>query len=313
MNILAVRITNFRSIVDSKWIRLSPDGITAFVGQNESGKSSILEAIYKALSHSLPSEDDFRINAPLPHVQIRTQISLEEILEEFDSEDLAVSDGEKAAIQSYLQTTNSVVELDISWNPDVTKNGQKTLEKTFKVNAPALDQALLAIVNTPSTGSESEQVATSEDAEPVTTQSVADMVWNALPYAILFNEQSGQLPSQVDIDEKGNPTGQGAVAAQNFLNIAGIRLPDLLVADRRSRENALNRANSVVSGDFNTFWTQTIGHSGRLALKCELDHYPASVGPEKAGKPHLVFWICDGHTQLYPKQRSQGEIGRAHV
>ena len=134
---------------------------------------------------------------------------------------------------------------------------------------------------------------------------VADELWRALPLGVLFNEASGRLPSQVDIDDKGQPKGEGARAALNFLQIAEINLPELLKGDRRARENTLNRANSRVSQDFNAFWSQTIGKSGRLSLKCDIDHYGAEL-PEKAGKPHLVFWISDGNTQLYPKQRSQG-------
>jgi hypothetical protein len=123
--------------------------------------------------------------------------------------------------------------------------------------------------------------------------------------AVLFNEQAGSLPNQVDIDEKGNPTGAGAKAAQNFLDIAGVNLATLVQSDQRAIENILNRANAKVSEDFNSFWSQTIGKSGKLELKCNIRHY-SSTTPNKSGKPYLVFWICDGNTQLYPMQRSQG-------
>jgi len=121
----------------------------------------------------------------------------------------------------------------------------------------------------------------------------------------LINEASGRLPNFVDIDDKGQPTGPGSTAALNFLHIAEIDLPTLLKGDRRARENTLNRANSRVSEDFNTFWSQTIGKSGKLSLRCELAKLQPS-GCTKSRETHLVFWICDGNTQLYPKQRSQG-------
>ena len=53
LQLAAFRIRNFRSIVDSGWVMFSPDGITVLVGQNESGKSSVLEALYFALSEAL--------------------------------------------------------------------------------------------------------------------------------------------------------------------------------------------------------------------------------------------------------------------
>ena len=48
MRLNAFKIKNFRSIVDTGFRDLSPDGISLIVGQNESGKSSILEAMSTA-------------------------------------------------------------------------------------------------------------------------------------------------------------------------------------------------------------------------------------------------------------------------
>lgn len=45
MRLSAFRIRNFRSILDSGWNSISPDNITVLIGQNESGKTSVLEAL----------------------------------------------------------------------------------------------------------------------------------------------------------------------------------------------------------------------------------------------------------------------------
>ena len=42
MRLLAFNIKNYRSIIDTGWNSLAPDNITALIGQNESGKTSIL-------------------------------------------------------------------------------------------------------------------------------------------------------------------------------------------------------------------------------------------------------------------------------
>src|SRR5690606_37402936 len=39
------RVTNYRSIRDSGWVEV--EAITAFVGQNEAGKSNLFEALYR--------------------------------------------------------------------------------------------------------------------------------------------------------------------------------------------------------------------------------------------------------------------------
>jgi len=307
MNMLSFRITNFRSIVDSGWVKLSPDGITVLVGQNESGKSSILEAIHLALSESSLTDDDCRIGAELPFVQMRIEVDYSEIESDLAEYESIFCD----AVKTFLANESKLVVLNIGWQ----RNSKGLLEAEFSIESDSLP-ALLAEAETVQEQSSSESLpqaatpATSPAASPVqvnapTADDIAVMVWQSLPLAVLFNEETGRLPNQVDIDDKGQPTGPGAKAAQNFLEIAGVNLSELVKGDQRVRENLLNRANARVSEDFISFWSQTIGKSGKLELKCNIQHY-SNTTPEKSGKPFLIFWICDGNTQLYPMQRSQG-------
>lgn len=319
MRLAAFRIRNFRSIQDSDWVPFSMDGITVLVGQNESGKSSVLEALHFSLSRENPTPDDFRIGADLPEVSLRLEIDPAAL--SLDCPELPEPIADHA--KTYLERNKNLIEITWGWQYGV-KEGKRVLEAYADLSDQALVDGLAhALLNVEQS---SEGDSTTNDAGVTSTpiQPSADIVQSdlpstredlaeelttalvdALPLSVLFNEESGRLPNQVDIDDKGRPSGEGARAALNFLQIADIDLPALLKGDRRARENTLNRANSRVSDDFNKFWSQTIGKIGRLTLKCDLDNYSAAV-PEKAGKPHLVFWICDGTTQLYPKQRSQG-------
>lgn len=45
LNALRYRVQNFRNIDDSKWVPL--ERVTAFVGRNESGKTTLLKALHK--------------------------------------------------------------------------------------------------------------------------------------------------------------------------------------------------------------------------------------------------------------------------
>lgn len=73
MKLTAFRIRNFRSIVDTGWQNLSPDGITCLIGQNESGKTSVLEAL-KVFHSGIISEDVLRSDLSLPEVSCRFSI-----------------------------------------------------------------------------------------------------------------------------------------------------------------------------------------------------------------------------------------------
>jgi len=67
MRILSFRIQNFRSIIDSDWNNLAYDNITALIGQNESGKTSVLEAL-KCFYESEISENVIRSDMSMPEI-----------------------------------------------------------------------------------------------------------------------------------------------------------------------------------------------------------------------------------------------------
>jgi predicted ATP-dependent endonuclease of OLD family len=73
MKLIAFRIRNFRSIIDSGWQNLSPDNITCLIGQNESGKTSILEGLNVFYS-GLITEDVLRSDLSFPEVSCRFSV-----------------------------------------------------------------------------------------------------------------------------------------------------------------------------------------------------------------------------------------------
>ena len=67
MKLLSFRIFNYRSIIDSNWCELSSDNITGIIGQNESGKTSVLEAL-KSFHNGIVSHDIIRSDLSNPKV-----------------------------------------------------------------------------------------------------------------------------------------------------------------------------------------------------------------------------------------------------
>ena len=75
---VSFRIQNFRSIVDTGWHNLAHDNITSLIGQNESGKTSILEAL-KAFHDGNLIEDMLRSDLSLPVVSCKFSSSYAEL------------------------------------------------------------------------------------------------------------------------------------------------------------------------------------------------------------------------------------------
>lgn len=334
MELISFRVQNFRSIVDSGWIDFSKDGVTVLVGQNESGKTSILQALACALGGVAITPDDKRIDSSDPkfHLRVSTQRSTLIKNGSFDqSNDILGLE----FLDKYLDSKKALMELKL-WRTAKPDSNLLTELHYVLSDASEFDAALDVLrletsVMSPSSQSTPDPSATStptaptattiknkapaaptgteeeeeDEEEVVDSATIATAIYYALPHAVLFSAESGLLPNSVDLDEKNKPSGPGSVAAMNYLTIAEIDLQKLAEGDGRYRQNILNKANQRVSEDFAKFWSQVIGSKSRLSLKCSFEYYPASAGT-KAGRPFLEFWISDGSTQLYPKQRSQG-------
>jgi AAA ATPase domain len=84
MKLKSFRIRNFRSIVDTGWQNISPDNITCLIGQNESGKTSVLEGL-KVFYTGIISEDVLRSDLSLPQVSCRFTIPKGWLLKKTDN------------------------------------------------------------------------------------------------------------------------------------------------------------------------------------------------------------------------------------
>ncbi len=78
MQLVSFRIQNFRSIVDTGWHALAHDNITSLIGQNESGKTSILEALMAFHDGSL-IEDMLRSDLSMPVVNCKFSFAFTDI------------------------------------------------------------------------------------------------------------------------------------------------------------------------------------------------------------------------------------------
>ena len=111
--LLAFRIINFRSIVDSGWVRFSTDGITVLVGQNESGKTSVLEALHCALNSDPITLDDMRIGKSGPVVHLKVQVSWAEIADVLQEE--SPSETDQRAGELLVMKLGGIIDLKCDW------------------------------------------------------------------------------------------------------------------------------------------------------------------------------------------------------
>ena len=104
------KIRNYRSIVDTGWNELASDNVTGLIGQNESGKTSILEALNSFYTGNI-SDDILRSDLSLPEVACSFSISKDELKKFFSDKKIS----EK--IQEIILDTGQIT-LTRFWNTD---------------------------------------------------------------------------------------------------------------------------------------------------------------------------------------------------
>lgn len=354
MQIISFRITNFRSIVDTGWVNLSPDSLTALVGQNESGKTAVLSALAATFSSDRVHTDDVRQDSPPPEIWVKTKFTKSEI--ETAGAGVASSHA-RAALVAALKDDDGMVtwhfpseikgEPDLSMSvlihsPDVhaivdevrERLRKTTLQQDDEHETPSVAAQAAGTATTANAPGSSASSATSpsslaaapgsaqagaapsafagevEDPTAEAAEQLRQALFDIAPTVTMFSEDSGLLPNKIDIsDDFKLAKTLGANAVRNFLSVAQIDLKKLVQnTDTRVRTGMLNAANKKISAEFLSFWSQTIGKSSKIQIKCSINNHPAAPAgvADKAGKPYLEFLIEDGGAPLYPQQRSRG-------
>jgi predicted ATP-dependent endonuclease of OLD family len=152
MQLAGFRIQNFRSIVDTGWQQLAHDNITSLIGQNESGKTSILEGL-KAFHDGTLIEDMLRSDLTLPVVSCRFRFSRQKLEGHLDMHKLepkiqkALGSLEAVAIKriweddmdSYLELGDELQEVYNEENELVKTREEQILGKLKSLNREVAD------------------------------------------------------------------------------------------------------------------------------------------------------------------------------
>ena len=240
MRLNAFRIKNFRSIVDTNFRDLSPDGISLIVGQNESGKSSILEAL-NCFEIGEITEDDVRSSADMPEVSC---------VFKFDNftelTDLIPEEKLPKGFSKIFKKLNNCITLTRIWDSDNYDDGNLVIENDDLRSLWEIKQEEPPVV------SPQENAGTPNTEPPVVNEAPAEPkpiilsedeftteLFSYLPVMDIFEDNS-LLPPTIDLEDliTKNTKANGYEGAKNFLLIADIKVEELK-----------NQSNIRITGD----------------------------------------------------------------
>lgn len=300
MKLQVFRIRNFRSIVDTGFQNLSPDGISLIVGQNESGKSSILDGIY-AFETGEIFEDDLRSNGSIPEITCIFQFSSFDELKDC----LPKSKELPKNFKKIFESLDKCIALRRVW-----KNREYD-EGTLEIENEKLKKVWAEMANEEKKIASPENTATEtisqETPQVISEDEFIDEMYSILPTIDMFEDNS-LLPPKIDLSDiiKKNSRADGYEGAKNFLLIAGID-PNLLLNPPSTRiiEDILEEKNKKINAEIQKYWHQTVGKKDKIEVILELKYHPSTT-TGREGLPYLIFWIKDKNGRLSPLQRSKG-------
>lgn len=326
MRLQAFRVKNYRSIIDTGWKDLAPDNVTGLIGQNESGKTAILEALL-SFSNGNITEDILRSDMSLPEISCSFQIDENDIQEDllkklpnlspklidFLKKNKRINitrrwDTRTSSVQ-VLEEDSLIAEIEKSLKEqqddnDTQHNPEPSTPQPSEANAPGMIDADKKNPDLLKRALE-ESGSASAKGNPASLNEFVNAVLSMLPVFVKFEDYSSLLPNEIDVQDinNDNQAVEGMQGVMNFLTIANKNINELVAQSDRFADTATDEVGKRITADFQEFWTQKIGRGNKISVEFSIKHH----GPGgNAGLPYLVFWINDGGEKLYPKQRSGG-------
>ncbi|HEX8081474.1 MAG TPA: AAA family ATPase [Jatrophihabitans sp.] len=321
MRLSEAHVTRFKSVTDSTPFQV--DGsVTALVGKNESGKTAVLEAMYRVKP----------ISAGYP-------VSFEELRDyprRYRARDKK-SIGSTMPVQlSFELGETDIAALEASFGAGVIKSPTVTVSRTYGSKLPGIgvqtDEAAVLRAILDRSGLDVQKYAkenrdavvaalkadgATEPALELATQladrdllgEVRTAVHRMVPRFQYFDDYS-ILPGVVSIEKLQNTNeddlNAGDRTALALLRLAGVDTAEFTADHYEERKAALEAAGNELTSELFEFWTQNDG----LRVELDIEFRPVAANPARAPEPFLQVRVRNDRHQvtLNMNQRSKGFI-----
>lgn len=315
MKLKSFQIKNYKSIQDTGEVKLDAGRIAIFAGQNESGKSAVLEAL-NAFEQgdfnedSVPFDSDGLNQGVSCTYQIETSDS--DFWEEFESslaKGLGIAHEGKGDVLDLEKISDSIKEFTLTRSIDRSGTPAASLSISDRllqiINASVTEKAVETAV--PKEDGTTEKKTEKQKLVDLSTKNaeLSDAFWKNTPKIVLFNDFCDLLPDKFSIaDLKADKKdAKGYKAVKNFEKLAGVNFQNLYKMDDLKRDAVVEQHNEAISVDFTKVWKQQIHADNKVKIAYSY------VTRDTEDNSYVNFYIETKDKQkIRPRMRSKGLI-----
>ncbi len=315
MKLKSFRIKNFKSIQDTGEVLLDKGRIAIFAGQNESGKSSLLEAL-NAFEQSSFFDDSIPFDFDDAIQEVSCTYALEssdsDFWEEIESsfaENYKLERGEVGAILDVIKLKKTIKEFTItrSTNKGKDRKVETTLSKNvFEIiRASIQKETSYAVVKTDETTETKIENTGAVKLSDQDNAACADILWKHSPKIVLFNDFCDLLPDKFSIADlnANNKEAKGYKAVKNFEKLSGVNFLKLFELDELKRDSIQEKHNETISVDFTKVWKQKIHGDNKVKIAYKFEKR------ETEETSFILFYVETKDKQkIRPRLRSKGLV-----
>ncbi|WP_175413331.1 ATP-dependent nuclease [Methanosarcina mazei] len=287
LKIKSYRIMNYKSIKDSGICEMSSDNITILAGMNESGKTSILEALsdfntaVDIRESAVPVYDKPDNNANKPQIEVNFEVdedTLKKIKNELKIPNLVTKKMELKVTKKYPEEKRQ----NSNYYYSDQRDGHAFTN--YKISEESLKNLGIVTGNENPVQSKNKGQTDIEDKNKAIQKKFLEWVISNIPNIILFSSFEDQFPSEINLNRAQNNEFIKDLSLISNFNLNLVRSEDHAV-QLQHRE----QINIEIKNAYRQYWTQD-------AANLHIDW----------NENTLFFYIKEGQKYFKPEMRSKG-------
>jgi len=312
MDLKSIRIKNYRSIKDTGNIPLT-DSLFILAGQNESGKSSILEALH---SFQKNVSDADSLNFEMENEENKIQ-SISCTYSNLTNDFYDSIFSEIVGLINNVKPEYKEIEPNQLINIDKILNIKKfTITKSFDFSSNKLvldidvDNFFIDMIKVSINKFTSEvkngDVIVKEEKQYIDIASyrknIIEKLLKYLPEIILFNDFTTLLPDKLLLSDLKNENSKGFQAVRNLEKLLSTDFQKIASKKTAQKNSTAETESQNISVNFQEDWQQKIYDTNGVNIKFFIER-------NTSGQPEISFYIETKESQfLEPRKRSKGMI-----